>query len=97
MALENNQTVVEATPTEIFLPEYHFARNATNIEVSGGKWSLDIDEVGDGTLQRLRWWHGTGEQSITVKGVTRKQGAESEYEEEVGYFEQYRRSFCTVM
>ena len=97
MSLDASQPVAEAHPTEIFLPEFHFGQGATNVEVSGGKWTIDVDEVDGGTMQVLRWWNAGGEQNITVKGVGRRQGMESGDDEEIGYLEQYRRSLCSVM
>lgn len=96
MSLEASKPVAEEFPTEIYLPEYHFGRTATNVEVSGGKWTVDIDGVGGGTVQVLRWWHGVGEQNITIKGVKR-QGMDLGSDEDVGYLEQYRRSLCSIM
>jgi Glycoside hydrolase family 5 C-terminal domain len=97
MSLNADRPVAEAYPTEIFLPEYHFGRDETNVAVSGGKWSIDIDKVDGGSMQVLRWWHGIGEQSITVKGIKRRQGMEIGSDEEMGYMEQYRRSLCSIM
>jgi Glycoside hydrolase family 5 C-terminal domain len=97
MSLDASQPLAEAHPTELFLPEYHFGRNAMNVEVSGGRWTVDIDEVDGGTMQVLRWWHAVGEQNITVKGIRQRQGLGSGQDEEVGYLEQYRRSLCSVM
>lgn len=97
VSLAAGKPVAEDYPTEIYLPEYHFAHNAMAVEVSNGKWTVDIEDVDGGTMQILRWWHGVGEQNITVKGVKRQQGMDTESNEEVGYLEQYRRSLCTVM
>lgn len=97
MSLEASQPVAQEYPTEVYLPEFHFAQKATTVEVSGGKWTVDVDEIEGGTIQVLRWWHGIGEQSITVKGIIRRQGMENGSEDEVGYLEQYRRSLCSVM
>ncbi len=97
MSLEASTPVAEDYPTEIYLPEYHFAPNATTVEVSNGKWTVSMDEFDGGTIQILRWWHGAGEQNITIKGVKRQQGIDTASNEEVGYLEQYRRSLCTVM
>lgn len=97
MSLDASKPVAEEYPTEIYLPEYHFGQNTINIEVSGGKWTLDVEEFEGGTIQILRWWHGVGEQSITVKGVSKQQRMDSDPDEEVGYLEQYRRSLCSVM
>lgn len=97
MSLDADKPVAEDYPTEVYLPEYHFGQNVINVEVSGGKWTVGSDEVDGGTMQILRWWHGVGEQNITVKGVKRQKGMENGSEEEVGYLEQYRRSLCVVM
>jgi hypothetical protein len=102
--LKTEKEVEEETPTEIFLPEYHFPRQITRVEVTTGKWSISVDEAdcGMGLVQRLRWWHGTGEQRITVRGIKRKLGAASggdEAEEEDGYLEhcQQQTSKCGIM
>ncbi|KAF2770936.1 putative glycosyl hydrolase [Teratosphaeria nubilosa] len=72
----------QAFPTEIFLPEFHFPQSGqqTSVEVSGGKWEIRVvDASGTGKegsmQQRLRWWHGVGEQRVVVKGVRRKSGS----------------------
>jgi Glycoside hydrolase family 5 C-terminal domain len=97
LSLVAKKAIAEEHPTEIYLPEYHFEQNAINVAVSGGKWTVGSDEFDGGTMQILRWWHGVGEQNITVKGVVRRQGLDAGSEEEIGYMEQYRRSLCTVM
>ena len=54
-----------------------------------------VDEEG---MQMMKWWHGAGEQSITVKGVKRKVGTYNDEEEdgEGGYLETMREN-CAVM
>ncbi|TKA66993.1 hypothetical protein B0A55_11194 [Friedmanniomyces simplex] len=96
-------------PTIIFLPAFHFpqANNQTSVEVSGGKWEIRSEEVVEGAGQQvLRWWHGGGEQRVTVKGVRRKvgpaggMGGDGEEEEEgEGYLEAYWQMGrnCSVM
>ena len=99
-------------PTEVFLPGFHFPQQhgKTSVEVSGGKWMIEIvDDDGDGGGRRqvLRWWHGEGEQRLSVKGVKRKGGAlsfggdgrEGEGELEEGYLEAYWQMGrnCSVM
>jgi hypothetical protein len=84
----------ENAPTEIFLPEWHFPNGNTSVEVSGGKWSISLEDE----LQKLRWWHAEGDQKITVKGVVRKSGvALSNVEEEEGYLEQCQKAACSIM
>lgn len=88
-------------PTVIFLPGFHFPRGHTDVRVSGGKWEIRVVEIGEGDdgegevvrQQVLNWWHGAGEQSMTVTGVRRKGGTLAvvgEGEEE-GYLEAYRQ------
>lgn len=92
----------EDAPTEVFLPEWHFPQGQTSVEASGGKWTISVDDEGEGGVQMMRWWHGEGEQKVVVKGVKRKGGAAvgrgmGEIEEgEEGYLEQFQRS-CGVM
>lgn len=102
MTLNNPSPVAEDAPTEIFLPEFHFPREHTVVEVSGGKWSITIDEDDRGMelIQRLRWWHGIDEQKITIKGLKRKMGQGlGSQEEEEGYIAQCQQtaSKCTLM
>jgi hypothetical protein len=86
----------EAAPTEIFLPEFHFPYGGADVSVSGGRWRIDIHDVGGDGYQVLSWWHGEGEQWIKVKGVKHKPGSVEVVDEkedgEVGYFEMVRRS-----
>ena len=89
-------------PTEIFLPDFHFPQQQTAVEVSGGKWTIQVDEVVgvEGAAQQvLRWWHREGEQKLSVKGVKRKGGAVVGKEGEEGYLEAYWQMGrnCSVM
>jgi hypothetical protein len=100
LELSSKTATEEAIPTEIFLPEFHFPRENISVEVSGGKWTVSIDEAecGLGLIQRLRWWHAAGDQKITVKGVKRRIGmAIGKEEEEEGYLEQCRQTSCSIM
>ena len=95
-------------PTEIFLPDWHFPPGKADVEISGGKFRIevvDVDQGPGGQLQMLKWWHGAGEQHMTVKGVKRKMGAppgvgslEAE-EDEPGYVESLMKAArnCVVM
>ena len=60
---------------------------------------MDEAENQFGLLQKLRWWHGEGEQSLKVVGVKRRQGMRmGSEEEEAGYLEQCNQSYkCAVM
>lgn len=96
-SLDCKQPATEDVPTEIFLPEFHFPRDKTAVEVSSGKWTISVDDMDGGLIQRLRWYHGAGKQSMKVKGVQRRQGMALGKEEEEGYLEQCRQSKCIVM
>jgi hypothetical protein len=94
MSITATSPAEQDAPTEVFLPEWHFPSTNTTVEVSGGKWSISSEE----DVQRLRWWHMEGDQTITVKGVVRKQGAAvGGLEEEEGYLEQCQRTTCALM
>ena len=87
-------------PTEVFLPDFHFPQSRTNVEVSGGKWQIEFDELVEGASQQVfRWWHGEGEQRVTIKGVKRKRGALQGTEQEESYMEAYwaMGRNCSVM
>ncbi|KAL1303257.1 hypothetical protein AAFC00_006671 [Neodothiora populina] len=84
-------------PTEMFLPEYHFPPGKTHIEVSGGKWSISVDENDGGLQQKLKWWHAEGEQKLTATGVKRRQGTAVGSADEDSYLEVCKQKACIVM
>lgn len=85
-------------PTEVFLPDFHFPRDELDVEVTGGKWEIRVDDTDHGPVQRLKWWHAEGEQTMKVKGTTRRAaGAMVGREEEWGYLDQCRQAQCSVM
>lgn len=86
----------EDSPTEIFLPDFHFPKDKCEVEVTSGKWSISTDDADGGMIQRLRWWHVEGEHSIKVIGVMRRQNIELGREEE-GYLDQCQQTKCSVM
>ena len=96
-SLEADKPTEQDAPTEIFLPEYHFPPSKTQVDVSGGKYTIDADDVDGETMQMLRWWHGAGEQKISVKGMKRKVQQALEPDEEVGYVQQCQRMLKTVL
>lgn len=96
-SLECKNPATEEVPTEIFLPDFHFPRGNTAVEVSSGKWTISVDDIGGGLIQRLRWYHEAGKQNMTVKGVQRRQDMALGKEEEAGYLEQCRQSKCNTM
>lgn len=82
-------------PTEIFLPEFHFPKGSTQIEVTSGKYEI-VDEKDDqdkGNVQRLRWWNGAGEQKIEIQGIKHKIGAKLDE----GYIDHCHQQKCQVM
>ncbi|KAK4218389.1 glycoside hydrolase [Rhypophila decipiens] len=74
-------------PTIVFLPDYHFPKDACLVEVSSGKWEISSDEEETALVQRLRWWHGEGQQNLRITGTIKThntgEGAEND-----GYYEQ---------
>lgn len=65
--------------------------------MSSGKWAISVDDKFGGLVQSLRWYHGAGKQSMTVKGVKRRQGMALGKEDEEGYYEQCRQRGCSIM
>jgi len=96
-SLECKAPATEEVPTEVFLPEFHFPRDNTAVEVSSGRWTISVDDRDGGLIQRLRWYHGVGKQNMKVKGVQRRQGMPLGKEEEEGYLEQCRQNSCSLM
>ncbi|KAF1949786.1 glycosyl hydrolase-like protein [Byssothecium circinans] len=90
-------STAEATPTVIYLPTFHFPAGQTSVEVSGGRWTISTEETNGAIQQMLQWWHAEGEQTITVKGVIRKQGGALGTEEDEGYLQQCQKAACAVM
>jgi hypothetical protein len=84
----------EDTPTEVFLPEFHFPKDKCDVEVSSGKWTISTDETDDGVIQVLRWWHVEGEHTLKVTGVGRSQNIK---DDEEGYLDQCQQTKCSVM
>lgn len=99
MSLVAKASTPEDAPTEIYLPEFHFPETSTVVTVSGGKWAIDSEEINSAKLQRLRWWHGEGNQDIKIQGLKRKPGefANPAGAEDVSYLEQCQRGGCSVM
>ncbi|KAF2018352.1 glycoside hydrolase family 5 protein [Aaosphaeria arxii CBS 175.79] len=97
IALTAPSPTKEDAPTVAFLPEFHFPNGQTSVEVSGGKWTITVEESEGVEQQILRWWHAEGDQTITVKGVVRKTGAGSGTEEDEGYLRQCQKNACAVM
>ena len=91
-------------PTTVFLPEYHFPKEQCTVEVSGGKWEISTDDDERAWVQKIRWWHGDGKQTMRVKGLVRPHNSlAAGSAEEAGYLEQCQQSYgigvekCSVM
>jgi hypothetical protein len=84
-------------PTLVFLPEYHFPKDACSVEVSSGKWEISSDEDETVLLQRLRWWHDDGTQTLKVSGVLRKHNAGEGPEDFYEQCNQDAWSNCSLM
>ncbi|SPQ24797.1 19bb662d-47d8-4dbe-8d87-e351ab77b0c3 [Thermothielavioides terrestris] len=111
LALTAPRAADPLAPTVVFLPEYHFPRDACVVEASSGKWEISCDEDEAVLVQRLRWWHGPGEQTLRVSGVVRKllaaeavgggaAAAGAAVAEDAGYYEQCNQgawSNCALM
>lgn len=88
----------DAQPTDIALPEFHFPKDKCEVEVTSGKWTISSDAAQGSLIQRLRWWHLEGEQTIKVTGVRRRQAAMQGLDEDDSYLEQCQEtSKCSVM
>ena len=46
----------QSHPTEVFLPDFHFPQSRTSVEVSGGKWQIEFEEVVEGASQQVFKW-----------------------------------------
>lgn len=84
-------------PTEVFLPDYHFPRDATEVNISSGKYSVGQQEVMGVAVQVLRWWPATGEQNLRVKGSTQRAGMQLGGDEDGTWLDRCRESVCSLM
>jgi len=101
LTLQAPKVAEEDGPTVVFLPEYHFPKDACTVEVSSGKWEISSDDEEVVLIQRLRWWHGQGEQKLVINGLVRNHNVvEGVSEEDAGYYEQCNQGAsnnCAVM
>ncbi|KAL8915277.1 MAG: hypothetical protein Q9172_006917 [Xanthocarpia lactea] len=98
LVLECKDAATEEVSTEVFLPAYHFPRDDIVVEVSSGKWNISVDDADGSMVQVMKWQHDEGKQSLTVKGVKRRQGASVGREEEApGYLQQCWQGGCVIM
>lgn len=90
-------------PTIVFLPEFHFPKDQCEVAVSSGKWEISSDEEEGTLLQKLKWWHMEGEQTIRISGLIRKHNVPEGSSEDAGYLEQCQQGYgfnfgsCSVM
>ncbi len=98
---DDNDNGLLPVPTVVWLPEFHFPEESVEVEVSGGgRWEIAWDEEEAVLLQRLRWWHGRGEQTLKVRGLVRKHNYVEGVSGEDGYYDQLSNwigSGCSVM
>jgi hypothetical protein len=92
-----DETGPDAQTTDITLPEFHFPRDSCEVEVTSGKWTIKADDIDGGLVQRLRWWHLEGEQTIKVTGVRRRQATILGLDDDESYLEQCQESKCSTM
>lgn len=104
LRLDAPKPAKEDAPTIVFVPEYHFPKDDCQVEVSSGKWELSVEEDKEEpstpALQRLKWWHGDGEQTLRLNGTVRRHNLPDEgTEPEPGVLEQCRQQYaqCSVM
>lgn len=95
LSLSAPSSTPDEAPTVVFLPAFHFP--SQTVEISGGKWSIATEEHHGAEQQILKWWHAAGEQTMTVRGVVRKQGGPLSTEEDEGYLKQFQKQACVVM
>ncbi|KAI6368061.1 hypothetical protein MCOR25_004745 [Pyricularia grisea] len=96
------QTSGEGNPTIVFLPEYHFPKDDCVVEVSSGKWEIGSDDSEGALVQRFRWWHGEGDQSLKIKGVVRTHNVREDgtgADGDAGYYQAVQTvvSQCSIM
>ncbi|KAK1753067.1 glycoside hydrolase [Echria macrotheca] len=101
MTIETSKPPEADAPTVVFLPEFHFPKDECVVETSSGKWEISIDDEETALIQRLRWWHGDGEQTLRVTGVVKNVNGDGVAAgEEAGYYEQCNQNGwgnCSIM
>ncbi|KAH8880335.1 glycoside hydrolase [Thozetella sp. PMI_491] len=99
LAIEAPHAADPAAPTIVFLPDYHYPKDACTVEVSSGKWEISSDDEEVAVVQRLTWWHGQDKQTLKVTGVIKTHNLGEPGPEDVGYYEQCNQGAtnCTVM
>ncbi|KAI1332491.1 glycoside hydrolase family 5 protein [Xylariaceae sp. FL0255] len=101
--IQGRAATSESLETIIFLPDYHFPREQCVVAVSSGTWEISTDDEERACVQKLRWRHGTGKQSIKVTGIVRPHNTLAGTTEEAGYLDQCQATYgmdlknCIVM
>ncbi|PHH82302.1 hypothetical protein CDD82_6410 [Ophiocordyceps australis] len=101
LKVEAPRAAADDGPTIVYIPEFHFPKDESEVTVTSGKWEMGLDEDEGPLLQRLRWWHGQGTQSLTIRGIVRRHNVPEGTAEEAGYLEQCQHGLgvggCAVM
>lgn len=96
LSLYTDKPTSQEAPTEIYLPEFHFPAAEISVAVSGGKWAIENREESSYSFQVLKWWHGEGDQDITIQGIKRKASGLIVNPEEDSYLDQCQNN-CSMM
>ncbi|KAJ5311997.1 hypothetical protein N7508_002827 [Penicillium antarcticum] len=67
MAMTAKATVPHS-PSEIYLPHFHFEVGNIAVTVSEGEWEIVEQEFNTVRIQCLLWWHDEGKVNIKIKG-----------------------------
>ncbi|KAI1264385.1 putative glycosyl hydrolase [Xylariaceae sp. FL1019] len=103
LEVEGNKQTTDALETVVFLPEYHFPKDQCTVAVSSGTWEISTDDEERAWIQKLRWRHGEGKQSLKVTGTVRPRAALTGTGEEEGYLDQCQQAYgvdlksCQIM
>ncbi|RAO72185.1 uncharacterized protein BHQ10_008197 [Talaromyces amestolkiae] len=96
LSLYADKPTTQEAPTEIYLPEFHFPAAEIGVTVSGGKWTTENREESSYSFQVLKWWHGEGDQYITIQGIKRRASGLIISPEDESYLDQCQKN-CSVM
>lgn len=100
LTVDAPDAAADGAPTVVFLPEFHFPKDLSEVSVSAGRWEIRSDEDEGIMLQRLKWWHPRGTHDLEITGLVRKHNVPAGVPDDEGYMEQCRESYptsCGVM
>lgn len=103
LKLKAAKPAADDAPTVVFLPEFHFPKDLSDVQVSAGRWEMSHDEDEGTPLQRVRWWHPEGAHDLQIVGLARKHNTPLGSTDEEGYVEQCEAGYgfnfgnCTLM